>query len=125
MEEVEKELQDQQSTLESQKSTLENQQREIEELKLAVKMNSFSEAGRVFDTVFKPPPTIAEEAEEEVKEEEEKTSIEVYLSCQKNLPSTTYHFQETPNDIVNTDDLEKELAEIVIDAPPVILAEVG
>ena len=93
MEEVEKELQDQQITLESQKSTLENQQREIEELKLAVKMNSISEAGRVFDTVFKPPPTIAEEAEEEVvKEEEEKTSIEVYLSCQKNLPSTTYHF---------------------------------
>ena len=92
MEEVEKELQDQQSTLESQKSALENQQREIEELKLAVKMNSFSEAGRVFDTVFKPPPTIAEEAEEEVKEEEEKTSIEVYLSCQKNLPRTIDQF---------------------------------
>ena len=35
-----------------------------------------------------------------------------------------YHFQETPNDIANTDDLEKELAEIVIDTPTVILAEV-
>ena len=92
MGEVEKELQDQQITLESQKSTLETQQREIEELKLAMKMNSFSEAGRVFDTVFKPPPTIAEEAEEEVNEEQEKTSNEVYLSCQKNLPRTTYLF---------------------------------
>ena len=38
--------------------------------------------------------------------------------------SEYYHFQETSNDIDNTDDLEKELAEIVIDAPPVILAEV-
>ena len=78
MQEVEKELQDQQITLESQKSTLENQQKEIEELKLAVRMNTFSEAGRVFDTVFKPPPTIAEEAEEEVKEET--TSNEVSLA---------------------------------------------
>ena len=78
MQEVEKELQDQQITLESQKSTLENQQKEIEELKLAVKLNTFSEAGRVFDTVFKPPPTIAEEAEEELKEE--KASNEVVLA---------------------------------------------
>ena len=82
MEEVEKELLDQQITLESQKSALETQQREIEELKLAVKMNSFSEAGRVFDTVFKPPPTMAEEAGEEVNEEQEKTSNEVYISYQ-------------------------------------------
>ena len=78
MQEVEKELQDQQITLESQKSTLENQQKDIEELKLAVRMNTFSEAGRVFDTVFKPPPTIAEEADEEVKEET--TSNEVSLA---------------------------------------------
>ena len=35
-----------------------------------------------------------------------------------------YHFQEATNDVANVDDLEKELAEIVIDAPPVILAEV-
>ena len=121
MQEVEKELQDQQITLESQKSTLENQQKEIEELKLAVKMNTFSEAGRVFDTVFKPPPTIAEEAEEEVKEEEEKTANEVFIVTCKKLK----HLQELPNNVANTDDLEKELAEIVIDAPPVILAEVG
>ena len=79
MQEVEKELQEQQTSLESQKSTLENQQKEIEELKLAIKMNSFSEAGRVFDTVFKPPPTIAEEAEDEVKEEQEKPANEVFL----------------------------------------------
>ena len=35
-----------------------------------------------------------------------------------------YHFQEAANDVANVDELEKELAEIVIDAPPVILAEV-
>ena len=35
-----------------------------------------------------------------------------------------YHIQEATNDVPNVDELEKELAEIVIDAPPVILAEV-
>ena len=87
---------------------MENQQKEIEELKLAVKMNTFSEAGRdfleagrVFDTVFKPPPTIVEEAEEEFKivEEaekefkEEKTSKKV--SCWTNF-SSNITFRKIP-----------------------------
>ena len=97
IQEVEKELQDQQSVLQSQKTALEDQQKEIEELMMTVKLNNFSEAGRVFDSVFKPPPTIAEEVEEELKEEakEEKevcflTSIDGYMSHSQMLGKFEY-----------------------------------
>ena len=88
MQQVKKELQDQQNILESQRSALESQQQELEELKLSIKMNSFSEAGRVFDTVFKPPPTIEEEAEEELKEEQDQIVDQVFSA-------TTWSFKAT------------------------------
>ena len=123
IQEVEKELQDQQSVLQSQKTALEDQQKEIEELKIAVKLNNFSEAGRVFDSVFKPPPTIVEEVEEELKEEAKEEKEVCFLTL---MDGCIYVLQETTNnDSNNVDDLEKELAEIVIDTPPIILAEVS
>ena len=123
IQEVEKELQDQQSVLQSQKTALEDQQKEIEELKMAVKLNNFSEAGRVFDTVFKPPPTIAEEVEEELKEEAKGEKEVCFLFL---MDGCIYVPQETTNnESSNVDDLEKELAEIVIDTPPIILPEVS
>ena len=127
IQEVEKELQDQQSVLASQKTALEDQQKEIEELKMAVKLNNFSDAGRVFDSVFKPPPTIAEEVEEEVKEEtKEEVKEEKEVCFLTMMDGCIYVLQETTNnDSSNVDDLEKELAEIVIDTPPIILAEVS